>query len=113
VDVAPLDGHDPLVDIHTIINEVAKFSEAQDGRELASRERWLVLNKLDLLTEDEGQALCDDIVKQLDWQGPVYQIYAVQHQGTEALMYDILNYLEAHHRDVEAETESKDEAGKE
>ena len=106
VDVAPLDGHDPLDDIHTIINEVAKFSEARDGRELASRERWLVLNKLDLLTEDEGKILCDDIVKRLDWQGPVYRISAVQRQGTEALMYDILNYLESHHRDEEAKTES-------
>ena len=101
VDVAPLDEHDPLDDINTIVNEVAKFSEARDGRELASRDRWLVLNKLDLLTEEEGQALCDDIVKRLDWQGPVYRISAVQRQGTEALMYDILNYLEAHHRGSE------------
>lgn len=117
VDVAPLDGHDPLDDIHTIVDEVAKFSEARDGRELASRERWLVLNKLDLLTEDEGQALCDDIVKRLDWKGPVYQISAVQRQGTEALMYDILNYLEVHHRGEEVEESSnagnKDEVGKE
>jgi GTP-binding protein len=101
VDVAPLDEHDPLDDINTIIDEVAKFSEARDGRELASRERWLVLNKLDLLAEDEGQALCDDIVKRLDWQRPVYRISAVQRQGTEALMYDILNYLETHHRNSE------------
>lgn len=111
VDVAPLDGHDPLDDIHTIINEVAKFSEARDGRELASRERWLVLNKLDLLTEDEGKTLCDGIVNRLDWQGPVYRISAVQRQGTETLMYDILNYLEAHHRDEEDETDNKNEAG--
>ena len=101
VDVAPLDGHDPLDDINTIVDEVAKFSEDRDGRELASRDRWLVLNKLDLLTEDEGQVLCDDIVKRLDWQGPEYRISAAQRQGTEALMYDILNYLEAHHRDSE------------
>ena len=115
VDVAPLDGHDPLDDINTIINEVAKFSESSDGRELASRERWLVLNKLDLLTEDEGQALCDDIVKRLDWQGSVYRISAAQRQGTETLMYDILNYLEAHHRDDETEVRSdignEDEVG--
>ncbi|MEE8379150.1 MAG: Obg family GTPase CgtA [Gammaproteobacteria bacterium] len=113
VDVAPLDGHDPRDDIHTIINEVAKFSEARDGRELASKERWLVLNKLDLLPEDEGQTLCDDIVKRLDWQGPVYQISAVQRQGTEALMYDILNYLEAHHRGEETEERSDADSGNE
>jgi GTP-binding protein len=101
VDVAPLDGHDPLDDIHTIVNEMAKFSEARDGRELASRERWLVFNKLDLLVEEEGKALCDDIVKRLGWQDPVYRISAAQRQGTEVLMYDILNYLEVHHREKE------------
>ena len=106
VDVAPLDGHDPLDDIQTIVSELTKFTEDREGSELASRERWLVLNKLDLLVEDEARALCDDIVKRLDWQGPVYSISAAQRQGTEALMYDILNYLEAHHHDVEVGDES-------
>jgi GTP-binding protein len=96
VDVAPVDGHDPLEDIHTIVAELGKFSD-----HLVQRERWLVLNKIDLLAEEEGQERCDDIVQRLGWQGPVYCISAAQRQGTEALMYDILNYLEAHHRSDE------------
>lgn len=99
VDIAPLDGHDPVDDIHTIIEELDKFTRERIGSDLVERERWLVLNKLDLLTDDQGQERCDDIVKRLDWQGPVYRISAAQRQGTEALMYDILNYLDKHARE--------------
>jgi GTP-binding protein len=104
VDVAPLDGHDPVDDINTIAAELAKFSE-----ELAGRERWLVLNKVDLLPEGEREALCADIVERLGWQGPVYAISAVGRQGTEPLMFDILQYLEEHARRAEAD-EMEDEA---
>jgi len=93
LDVAPLDGHDPVDDARTIVAELAKFSA-----KLAGRDRWLVLNKLDLVPEDERETLANNIVAALDWQGPVYSISAVQREGTGALMYDILNYLEAHHR---------------
>lgn len=94
VDVAPLDGHDPVDDIRTIVSELGKFSE-----ELAGRDRWLVLNKTELLPEHEHDALCDEIVSALEWRGPEYRISALQRQGTQQLMYDILEYLEAHHRD--------------
>jgi GTP-binding protein len=93
VDVAPLDGHDPVEDVRTIEQELAKFSD-----ELAGRERWLVLNKLDLLPEDEREAACQDIVTRLDWQGPAYFISAAQREGTEPLMFQILQYLEEHVR---------------
>jgi GTP-binding protein len=95
LDVAPLDGHDPVQDVRTIEQELAKFSP-----ELAARERWLALNKLDLVPADERDALCERIVTALDWQGPVYRISAAQREGTEALMYDILSYLEARQRET-------------
>ena len=107
VDVAPLDGHDPVDDVRTIAAEVEKFSAAREGSELANRERWLVLNKLDLVAEDEQEALCDRIVAELDWKGPQYRISAAARQGTEALMYDILQYLEAHQRAAEEESEKE------
>jgi len=102
VDVAPLDGHDPVDDIRTIVDELAKFTRDRVGSDLIERERWLVLNKLDLLAEDQGQERCNDIVKRLSWEGPVYRISAAQRQGTETLMYDILNYLETHLRKEDA-----------
>lgn len=106
VDVAPMDGHDPVEDIHTVVKEMAKFTESREGSDLAKRERWLVLNKLDLLSEEDGKALCDELVQRLGWQGPVYRISAAQRQGTDALMYDILNYLESHLRE-EGELENE------
>lgn len=105
LDVAPLDGHDPVDDARTIVAELAKFSA-----KLVGRDRWLVLNKLDLVPEDEREALANSIVEALDWQGPVYSISAVQREGTGALMYDILNYLEAHHRASDDVTDLGSEA---
>ncbi len=98
VDMAPLDGHDPVDDVNTIVNELGKFSDAREGSELASRERWLVLNKLDLLPADERNARCEAIEAALSGKSGgterVYRISAAQREGTEALMYDILNYLD-------------------
>lgn len=98
VDMGPLDEHDPAEDVRTIAHELTKYSE-----ELAGRPRWLVLNKLDVLPEDEREARCDAVVEALDWQGPVYRISAVQRNGTQQLMFDILRYLEENARSLEEE----------
>ncbi len=108
VDAAPLDGHDPADDVRTIANELSKFSAIREGSDLAQRERWLVINKLDLVPDDQRESLCDAIVESLAWEGPVYRLSAVQRNGTEALMYDILQHLESLQRD---EADSGDEAG--
>jgi GTP-binding protein len=90
VDVLPYDGTgDPVEDVKKILAELEKFSD-----ELAQRERWLILNKVDLLPEAERQHVCDDIVKQLEWQGPVFTISALNKMGTEKLCYRIMEYLE-------------------
>jgi GTP-binding protein len=89
LDVAPPDGHDPVNDVRTIEKELAKFSD-----ELALRPRWLVLNKTDLLPPEERNTRCAEIVEALDWQAPVYFISAVSGEGTQELMYAIMEYLE-------------------
>ncbi len=89
VDVAPLDNSDPLDAVKTIEAELAKYSE-----ELTNYERWLVLNKIDLLAEDEREQHCQEIIDKLNWQGPVYQLSAIQKQGTQQLCYDIMEHVE-------------------
>lgn len=90
VDVAPLDvEHDPLEDIHTIEKEMQRFSP-----KLAQYERWLLLNKVDLLPDEEREARCDEIIKRLDWQGPVFRISALTKQGTQGVCYKIMEYIE-------------------
>ena len=53
-----------------------------------------MLNKLDLLPEDERDAHCQDIIKRLDWQKPVYQISAVSRLGTTELAQHIMQYMD-------------------
>jgi GTP-binding protein len=91
VDVFPLgEASDPVDDVRIIAAELSKFSP-----ELAARERWLVLNKVDLLPAEEREARCDDIVRRLDWQGPVFTIAAISGAGTQELVYKAMDYLES------------------
>ncbi len=89
VDVAPFDESDPVDNVRKIATELAQFSP-----ELAARDRWLVLNKVDLLPAEEVDARCDEIVKRLNWQGPVFRISAISRQGTQALTFKVMELLE-------------------
>lgn len=102
VDVAPLDpAVDPVNEVRSIVAEVEKFSP-----ELAALPRWLVLNKIDLLAEDERASRIDRIVQTLGWGGPLYTISAVSGEGTDKLCQDVMVYLE---RLREARMEGGDE----
>ncbi|HWP94159.1 MAG TPA: GTPase ObgE [Gammaproteobacteria bacterium] len=96
VDVAPALGTgDPVADARAIVRELEKFSP-----ELAARERWLVLNKLDLVPPEERDARCRMIVEGLGWTGPVFRIAAIRGEGTRELCRAVMEYLEAHPREA-------------
>jgi GTP-binding protein len=98
IDVFPDHGtSDPIAQARTIIQELEKFSP-----ELAGRERWLVLNKLDLLPEDEREARVEEILAGLGWTGRVFRIAAIKAEGTRELTFAIMEHLEAHPRVLEA-----------
>ncbi|MCH2158895.1 MAG: Obg family GTPase CgtA [Oleiphilaceae bacterium] len=99
VDMAPFDGKEPLEAINEIVGELEGFSPT-----LASRERWLVLNKLDMVPEDERDQRCDELIKALNWTGPVYKASALNNEGLEPLVWDIMRWIEER-----AEAESNDE----
>ncbi len=80
IDVAPCDGSDPAQSARAIIHELEQFSS-----ELVARERWLVLNKVDLIAEADREAHCQAIIDDLQWQGPVFQISALAKLGTSEL----------------------------
>lgn len=84
LDIAPLDGSDPVEAVHVVEKELEKFSE-----ELAGKDRWLILNKTDLLLDEEADERCDDIIQRLGWSGEVYRISAVERTGTDELMQKI------------------------
>ena len=90
VDVAPFDESDPAENVQAIANELEQFSPG-----LAQRDRWLVLNKLDMVPEEERDERCNDIVKRLQWTGPVFRISALNREGTFKLSCEIMEYMEA------------------
>ena len=91
IDMAPLEPDaDPIADARTAIDELAKFNP-----ELASRERWLVLNKMDRLSAADSEAVCQRLLAGLVWQGPVYKIAAINGEGCRALMGSLMTRLEA------------------
>ena len=102
VDIAPPDPDaDPVKDARAIAAELKKFSP-----ELATRERWLVLNKLDLLTPAEADKRCKEIVRRLRWKGPVLRISGATRQGTQELCQAVMRRLDEKMRE-EAEAEAE------
>ncbi len=102
IDVMPVDQSDPVAGGIAIVNELKKHSEV-----LYDKERWLVLNKTDLLADTDVDEHCNAIVSGLGWTGPIYYISAVTGNGTRALVADIMKRLE---RLREEDEESKEAA---
>ncbi len=89
VDMCPFDGSTAAENVAAIEQELAEFSPT-----LSQRDRWLVLNKVDMLPEVDRQQRCKEVADTLQWQGPVFQIAAINGTGTELLCHRILEYLE-------------------
>ncbi len=89
VDIAPYDQIDPVESINTILHELEKYNPA-----MLDEPRWLVLNKTDLLPEEEANEICDDIIERLNWTEPSYRVSAVGKKGTKPLVFDIMSYIE-------------------
>lgn len=100
VDLAPLDETDPVYSIRTIEEELVKFSPT-----LAEQERWLVLNKCDLLLPEEVEEKKQRIIADLDWEGPVFIISAATGEGTRELCYKIMEHIEERRARAEADPE--------
>ncbi|MBQ0720544.1 MAG: Obg family GTPase CgtA [Gammaproteobacteria bacterium] len=89
VDMLPVDGSDPLENALTIHRELSRFSPT-----LANRPRWLVLNKMDLLPAEDREAICQKLVDELEWQGPVFFVSALTKEGTDKLCNAICDFLD-------------------
>ncbi len=103
VDMAPYDGVTPQESVAIISKELSRFSPT-----LAGRERWLVLNKLDMLPHDEREARCQAVVDALGWTGPVYRVSALTGENTKALCRDILQFVEAQAELLATDSEAAD-----
>ncbi|MDF2467287.1 MAG: obgE [Ramlibacter sp.] len=90
VDILPVDpAADPVRDARAIVGELGKFSE-----DLLAKPRWLVLNKSDLLPEDEARAKGIAIAQALKYRGPAFLISGVSRQGTSDLTEAVMRFIE-------------------
>lgn len=90
VDMAPWDEVTPAAAAVTAVKELQKFSKT-----LSEQPRWLVLNKLDMLAEEERDSACQAVIDALEWTGPVYRVSALTKQGLSPLVHDLQDFLDA------------------
>lgn len=97
VDVSGLDPErEPVADFATIAAEVA----AHDN-ELATRPRWVVLSKTDLVSGEVADGVEQALVAH-GWDGPVFRVSALAGQGCDELMWAIYHELEREEDDDDA-----------
>jgi len=109
VDLAPFTPEiDPVREARAIVEELRKYDEA-----LHAKPRWLVLNKLDLIPEDERAERVASFIRDYGWDGPVFSIAAISGENCQKLTYALMDFLETQ-RAAAAETTAEvvpDEGG--
>jgi len=99
VDLAPFDPEtDPVHEAQAIVEELRKYDAG-----LYAKPRWLVLNKTDLIPDEERRAKIQAFIQDYGWQGPVFAISAISGEGCQPLIYAIMDHIEQT-RAQEAET---------
>lgn len=94
IDLMPPDPDaDPVKDARSIVGELKKFD-----KDLAAKPRWLVINKRDLLPDDEAEKLAADIARRLRYKGPRFLISAATGRGTRELAEAVMQHLETQAR---------------
>jgi GTPase len=90
VDIAPFDGADPVAQAKAIVAELKKYDAG-----LFDKPRWLVLNKLDMVPDDERAARVKDFVKRFKHKGPVFEISALTREGCESLVKAVYQHIKS------------------
>jgi GTPase len=92
VDMVPPDPEaDPVAGARAIVKELGKYDP-----DLAAKPRWLVLNKIDLIPEEERAAQCAAFAKSLRYKGPLFAISAIDGTGCRELTFAIQGWLDEH-----------------
>ena len=101
VDLSPFDPtRDPVLEARAIVKELKKYDKA-----LHAKQRWLVLNKIDMLDSDERITVIKEFIKRYRFKGPTFQISALTGEGTRQLCQTIYQELIKQKRDAAPETD--------
>ena len=106
VDMAPMEGGvelSPAEQVRAIEHELERHDP-----ELLQKPRWLVLNKADLMFEEEAKERAAEVVAELGWDQPWFVTSAVSREGTWPIMKDVMAFFD---RLKEDEQEARDAAG--
>ena len=113
VDLAPFDADtDPVAEAKAIVEELRKYDD-----ELHQKPRWLVLNKVDMIPEDEREERVAAFLEAYGWdageQNPyadfeplkprLFVIAGLTGEGCRDLTYAIMDYLDAAKKIAKAE----------
>ncbi|MBM5572774.1 MULTISPECIES: GTPase ObgE [Deefgea] len=117
VDLAPFDSEtDPVAEAKAIVEELRKYDE-----ELYTKPRWLVLNKVDMIPEDEREERVKAFLEAYGWDAGTDNPYAefeplkprlfviagLTGEGCRDLTYAIMDYLEAAKKIAKEEAEAE------
>lgn len=91
VDIAPCDSSiDPVHSAQTVMRELEKYDPV-----LAGKPRWLVLNKVDLLSEEEREQRLAAFLRSGDWANiPHFCISAISGKGCRELTLRLQDELD-------------------
>ncbi|WPC74469.1 Obg family GTPase CgtA [Vibrio porteresiae] len=102
IDIMPVDQSDPAQNALTILDELEQYSE-----KLANKPRWLVFNKVDLMSEEDAQEVIQDVLDALGWEDDYFTISAINRQGTKDLCMKLADFMESMPREKEEISEEQ------
>ena len=109
VDIAPMsmeggEGVDvaPAEQVRAIENELRKYDPA-----MLEKPRWLVLNKADLMFEDEARERAQQIVDELGWTQPWFLVSAIGREGTWPIMLAVQSFFDRLREDALEEADAR------
>jgi GTP-binding protein len=104
VDIAPLDPQaDPVHDAYAILEELRKYDES-----LHAKPRWLVMNKIDLIPEEEREERIARFVAAYGQVERHFVVSAISGDGCGALTYAVMAHLERSRKASEVSDENPD-----
>ncbi len=98
IDIDPIDESDPVENARIILGELEKYSE-----KLFNKPRWLVFNKIDLISEEEAQSRAKAVAEALGWKDKYYLISAASRTGVNELCWDVMSFINANPKEAELE----------
>lgn len=96
-------GYQPVMTVEDITSEIKLIEQELKNYDetLYRRERWLVINKIDLMDTDTLSAFRTRVISVLDQNSPIFMISAVTGQGCRELVNRIRQWIGEKQRHAE------------